>query len=50
MGGEEACFIHELILHLHSQVFIMGQNVKFGLLFFETGILTSPCSKTARKN
>lgn len=49
MGGEEVCHVYEPIFHLYSQVFIMGQNVKFGLLFLEIAILTSPCSEIARQ-
>lgn len=49
MGGEKACCTHEPIFQLYFPVFIMGQNVKFGFLYFEIAISTSPCSEIARQ-
>lgn len=42
MGGEAASYSHEPIFHLCSQVFIIGQNVNFGLIFLDLAILTTP--------
>lgn len=42
MGGEAASYSHEPIFHLYSQVFIIGQNVNFGLIFLDLAILTTP--------